>query len=76
MLLEERGHLAAWRLAQRAVQHQSVLGRLRHLSQVVVRAAHDPRIGDDGRGRRMEARKVKVVLDQNGARGGLVEGHL
>lgn len=41
-----------------------------------MRAAHDSGIGDDGRGRWIEARKVKIILDQNGARGCLIEGHL
>lgn len=76
MLLEVRGYLAACWLAQWAVQHHSVLWRLRHLSEVVVRAAHDPGIGADGRGCWIEARKVKIILDQNGARGCLIKGHL
>lgn len=61
---------------QWAVQHCPVLGRLWHLSQVVVRAAHDSGIGDDARGCWVEARKVKIILDQNGTRWRLIEGHL
>lgn len=76
MLLEVSCHLAAWCLTQWAVQHHSVLGRLWHLSKVVVRATHDPGIGDYGRGCWIEARKVKIILDQNGARWCLIEGHL
>lgn len=53
-----------------------MLGGLWHLSEVVVRAAHDPGIGDDGRGCWIESREVKVILDQNGARWRLIECHL
>lgn len=63
MLLEVKGHLATVCLTQWAAQHHSVLGRLWHLSKVVERAAHDPWIGDDARGCRIEPRKVKIILD-------------
>ncbi|TNN53358.1 hypothetical protein EYF80_036425 [Liparis tanakae] len=77
-----RGHLGGRRLTQPAVRRcavrlcRPVLRRLGHLAQVVVRAAHYPRIGK-GRGAHwIETWKVELILDQYGARRGLVEGHL
>lgn len=52
------------------------LQRLRHLSEVVVGAAHNPRVGKDRGGGGIVSREVKIILDQYGPRWCLVEGHL
>lgn len=82
MLLEVRGHLVGWCLTQCDVRLAairvccSVIWRLWHLPEVVVGAAHYPRIGKDRGGSWIEAREMKVVLDQYWARGCLIERHL
>lgn len=82
MLLHVRGQQVGLRLTHSSVRLavvrlcQLLLWRLGHLSEVVVGAAHYPRVGKGYGGSRIVSGEVKVILDQYGARRCLIEGHL